>query len=64
MSNMIIVLIPFLFGLCWANEALKKHFVKNFILNGEKPQSLLQKIKYQTAYLWTLRQQIYKWQHL
>jgi hypothetical protein len=43
MSIMIIVLIPFLLGLCWANEALKKYFLKNFILNGEKPHRLLQR---------------------
>jgi len=65
MSIMIIVLISFLLGLCWANEALKKYFLKNFILNGEKHWRLLQKkMKHQIAYLLTLKQQIYVWRHL
>ena len=40
---MSIVLIPFLLGLCSANNALKKYFLKNFIFNGKKIQRLLQK---------------------
>jgi hypothetical protein len=49
---MIIILIPFLLGLCLANEALKKHFLKNFILTAKNLNVYCKKkLKPQTAYL-------------